>query len=65
MPGKTKRTITDRSEFFKYKTLADNFYKGAIEEMKSGRWNPAGVLMVHSAIAYADAASIKYGGVKN
>jgi hypothetical protein len=65
MPGKTKRTITDRSEFSKYKTLAGSFYKGAIAETKSGRWNPAGVLMIHSAIAYADAASIKYGGVKS
>jgi len=65
MPGKTKRAVTDKSEFSKYKTLADNFYKGAIAEMKAGRWNPAGVLMVHSAIAFADAASVKYGGVKS
>src|SRR5690554_2476150 len=65
MPGKTKRAVTDKSEFSKYRTLADNFYKGAIAEMKAGRWNPAGVLMVHSAIAFADAASVKYGGVKS
>jgi hypothetical protein len=28
-------------------------------------WNAAGVLIVHAAIAYADAVSIKFGGVKS
>lgn len=65
MPREIKKAVTDKSEFSRFKTIADNFYKGAMAEKQSGRWNASGVLMVHAAIAYADTATIKYGGVKS
>ena len=65
MAGKTKKTFTDKSEHSRYKTIADNFYNGALAEKEAKRWNASGVLMVHAAIAYADAATIKYGSVKS
>src|SRR3972149_10819461 len=65
MPRETKKAVTDKSQFWKYKIIADNFYKGALAEKRSGRLNASGVLMVHAAIAYADATTIKFGGVKS
>src|SRR3972149_9715889 len=65
MPRETKKAVTDKSQFSKFRTIADNFYKGAMAEKDSGRWNASGVLMVHAAIAYADTVTIKYGGVKS
>jgi len=44
--------------------VADSFYGGASIAKDYEYWNAAGVLIVHSAIAFADAISIKIGGVK-
>ncbi len=45
--------------------MADNFYQGAEVAAEYEYWNAAGVLIVHAAIAYGDAVTIKYGGVKS
>jgi hypothetical protein len=65
MPRKSKKVSVDKSQFIHYKKIADGFYLGALAEKNSGRWNASGVLIVHSAIAYADSVTIKYGGVKS
>ena len=65
MPRKTTRKQVNKASFSKYKQVAENFYSGADVAKEYEYWNAAGVLIVHSAIAYADAVTIKYGGVKS
>lgn len=48
-----------------YAKVADSFYKGAELAKEFEYWNAAGVLIVHAAIAYTDALTIKEGGVKS
>jgi hypothetical protein len=48
-----------------YVQVADNFYAGADAARAFEYWNAAGVLIVHAAIAYSDAITIKVGGVKS
>ena len=45
--------------------MAENFYRGAELAREFEYWNAAGVLIVHAAIAYTDAITIKFGGVKS
>lgn len=61
----TQIITVDKAMCSNYKTVADNFYKGAEVASAYEYWNAAGVLLVHSAIAYADALTIKFGGVKS
>jgi hypothetical protein len=61
----SKRVHVDRSQYRNYLTVARNFYEGAEVATEYEYWNAAGVLIVHAAIAYADAISIKVGGVKS
>lgn len=63
----TKRTIRktfDKIKFLDYKKVAENFCSGALLAKDYEYWNAAGVLFVHASIAYADAITIKVGGVK-
>ncbi len=62
--GKSRATV-DRSKVSDYLKVADNFYRGAEVAREFEYWNAAGVLIVHAAIALADAVSIKLGGVKS
>lgn len=55
----------DRSKYKDYFLVADNFYRGAELAKEFEYWNVAGLLIVHSAIAYSDSLAIKYGGVKS
>lgn len=64
MVKKTTRKTIDRAQAKNYKIVADNFYSGAEVAKEYEYWNAAGVLIVHLAIAYSDAISIKFGGVK-
>ena len=59
-----KLTI-NRAKAANYKSVAENFYEGAKVAADYEYWNAAGVLIVHSAIAYGDAVTIKLGGVKS
>ena len=45
--------------------VAENFYKGADVAREYEYWNAACVLIVHTAIALADAIATKTGGVKS
>ncbi len=65
MPKKSIRKNIDRAKSSNYRTVADNFYHGADVAKEYEYWNAAGVLIVHAAIAFADAVTIKIGGVKS
>lgn len=65
MARATKRATIDRARFTNYISVADSFFKGAELARQHEYWNAAGVLIVHAAIAYADAIAIKLGGVKS
>lgn len=65
MVRKTNRKNIDRAKAIDYYKVAINFYEGAIVAKEFEYWNAAGVLIVHSAIAFADALTIKFGGVKS
>jgi hypothetical protein len=60
---KNKRIESNRFRDF-YK-VADDFYEGAKTSMEFEYYNAAGVLAVHSAIAYADALTIKIASQKS
>lgn len=65
MVKKFRTTKLERSYYIKYKTVAINFFEGAKVASEFEYWNAAGVLIVHSAIAYGDAITIKFGKVKS
>ena len=65
MARKTIRKQVDKNKSGDYRKVAENFYGGAGVAKEYEYWNAAGVLFVHSAIAYADAVTIKFGGVKS
>ena len=61
----SRRVTVDRNKSLDYVAVANNFYEGAEIAAEYEYWNAAGVLIVHAAIAYGDAVTIKYGGVKS
>ena len=65
MTKRTYRKTVDRLRYRDYKKVADHFYEAAIIAMEYYYWTAAGVLIVHSAIAYADAIAIKLSGQKS
>jgi hypothetical protein len=65
MPRLSQKINVDCSKASNYKYVADNFYDGAQVAAEYEYWNAAGVLIVHSAIAYGDAITIKFGGFKS
>ena len=65
MSRKNVRKDVDKIKSKDYMKVAESFAGGAEAAKSFEYWNAAGVLIVHSAIAYADAICIKYGGVKS
>lgn len=65
MARKNVRKEVDKVKSTDYLKVAESFAGGAEVARSFEYWNAAGVLIVHSAIAYADAVCIKYGGVKS
>ena len=59
------RKSIPRHRFMEYQNVADHFYEAAKDSMDLEYWTAAGVLIVHSAIAFTDALSIKLSGVKS
>jgi HEPN domain-containing protein len=53
------------SKYAEYLKVAEHFLKAANDSMELEYWTAAGVLVVHSAIAFADALCIKMSGVKS
>ena len=64
-PRLGKRVSIPRGKYHDYIRVADNFYAGADVARNFEYWNAAGVLIIHAAIAYSDAITIKVGGVKS
>jgi len=58
------RKSVDRSLSSKYRRVAEGFREAAEVANEYEYWNAAGVLIVHAAIAFADAIAIRIGGVK-
>jgi len=65
MARRRKRDRVDRHRSRDYLRVADNFYQGAEVAREFEYWNAAGVLIIHAAIAYADAITIKVAGMKS
>ena len=64
----TRKSITasvSRQKSAAYKSVADNFFEGAEIAYEYEYFNAAGVLIVHAAIAYTDAITVKFQGIKN
>jgi hypothetical protein len=59
-----RRTV-DRSRYRQYEQVADHFHSAARDAMDLEYWTAAGVLIVHSAIAYSDALCIQQAGVRS
>ncbi len=64
MTSKSPRKKIDPFRYQDFRNVAENFYEGANVAADYSYFNAAGVLIVHSAIAYSDAISIKNKGVK-
>ena len=64
MTSRSPRKKIDSTRYIGFKEVAKNFYEGAKIASEYSYYNAAGVLIVHSAIAYSDSISIKNGGVK-
>ncbi|MBU2444103.1 MAG: hypothetical protein KJ666_00830 [Bacteroidetes bacterium] len=65
MVRRSSRISIERSRSNDFIKVAENFYRGAEVAFEYEYYNAAGVLIIHSAIAYADVITIKHGGVKS
>lgn len=65
MTRRTKTKSIDRSKFRDYLLVARHFHDAARDAMDFEYWTAAGVLIVHSAIAYTDALCIQQGGQRS
>ena len=65
MVKKTKRTAVDRNRAPRYSDAGAQFFEAAELAREFEYWNAAGLLYVHSAIAYADAVAIQRRGEKS
>ena len=59
------RKSVSKNKYSKHLKTAEHFYEAAKDSMDLEYWTAAGVIIVHSAIAYSDALSIKMGGVRS
>jgi len=64
-PRRKKIVSVPKARSKDYRKVAENFYQGAEAAREFEYWNAAGVLIVHAAIAYTDAVTIRRGGVKS
>lgn len=65
MAKRSGRKTVPRHRYNDYIKVAEHFYIAAQDSMELDYWTAAGVLIVHSAIAFSDALCIKLGGVKS
>ena len=65
MARKNVRKEVDKTKSLDHLKVAESFAGGAEVAKDFEYWNAAGILIVHAAVAYADAMCIKYGGVKS
>lgn len=65
MAKRRGRKSVSRARFIDYQSVADHFYLAAKDSLELEYFTASGVLIVHSAIAFADALCIKLSGVKS
>lgn len=65
MGRKIKTRSIHRSTYKNYLYVARHFYDAAKDAMDLEYWTAAGVLIVHSAIAFSDALCIQQGGLRS
>jgi HEPN domain-containing protein len=65
MVRKLKTVPVDKHKVKDFIAVARNFFDGAEVAAEYEYWNAAGVLIVHSAIAYSDAITVKFGKAKS
>ena len=65
MAKSSTRIAVHRTKAKDYRAVAESFYHGAEMARDFEYWNASGVLIVHAAIALADAIAIKLAGVKS
>lgn len=65
MVRRPARKSVDRTRYREYQNVAEHFFDAARLAMDWDYWTAAGVLIVHSAIAYSDAVAIKMSGQKS
>lgn len=65
MARRTVRKSVDRSRYEEYQRVADHFYEAAKDSIDLEYWTAAAVLIVHSAIAFADALAIQQSGQRS
>jgi hypothetical protein len=65
MAKRGRRSAVHRSKYREYQRVADHFFVAAKDSIDLEYWTAAGVLIVHSAIAYADALCIQKAGEKS
>ncbi|MBU1297647.1 MAG: hypothetical protein KKB77_00640 [Bacteroidetes bacterium] len=65
MAKRISRKLVNRQKYYDYNIVAQQFYEAAEVAKDFKYWNAAGVLIVHAAIAYTDAISIKISGQKS
>ncbi len=54
----------DRNKYLDFEKVANSFIEGGKLAIEFGYYNAAGVLIIHSVIALADAITIKYSARK-
>jgi len=64
MVKKVTRKEVQAVNYKRFKSVAENFYKGAEIAEEFEYYNAAGLLLVHAAIALADAVTIRYSSKK-
>jgi len=64
-PKKLSKKSVDRIQWKQYYVVAEEYYKGAMNNQDNELWTSASILFVHAAIAYTDALTIKAGSVKS
>jgi HEPN domain-containing protein len=62
--GKLPSKKIDNNKYRDFIKVAESFQKGAELAQEFGYYNAAGVLIIHSAIAYADSITIKFSSLK-
>lgn len=65
MAERRGRKSLPRHRFKDYQDVAEHFYRAAKDSIDLEYWTAAGVIIVHSAIAFADTLCIKLSGTKS
>ena len=65
MAKRSRRTSVPRIRSRQYQSVAEHFFVAAKDSLELEYWTAAGLLIVHSAIAYTDALCIQQSGQKS